>query len=141
MREKFIRFMQGRYGVDEFAKFTIGAAFVVIVITLFTGSASPVGATLNFLGLATIVYTYFRIFSKNIQKRYEENQKFLSATAGIRNRFRKGKKVMEQRKEQGKEYRIYTCPSCGQIVRIPRGNGKKVEIQCPKCHSKFIKRR
>ena len=131
--------MQGRYGVDEFAKFTIGAAFVVIVITLFTGSASPVGATLNFLGLATIVYTYFRIFSKNIQKRYEEN--FLSATAGIRNRFRKGKKVMEQRKEQGKEYRIYTCPSCGQIVRIPRGNGKKVEIQCPKCHSKFIKRR
>ena len=84
--------MQGRYGVDEFAKFTIGAAFVVIVITLFTGSASPVGATLNFLGLATIVYTYFRIFSKNIQKRYEENQKFLSATAGIRNRFRKGKK-------------------------------------------------
>ena len=23
--------MQGRYGVDEFAKFTIGAAFVVIV--------------------------------------------------------------------------------------------------------------
>ena len=133
--------MQGRYGVDEFAKFTIGAAFVVIVITLFTGSASPVGATLNFLGLATIVYTYFRIFSKNIQKRYEENQKFLSATAGIRNRFRKGKKVMEQRKEQGKEYRIYACPSCGQIVRIPRGNGKKVEIQCPKCHSKFIKRR
>ena len=94
--------MQGRYGVDEFAKFTIGAAFVVIVITLFIGSASPVGATLNFLGLATIVYTYFRIFSKNIQKRYEENQKFLSATAGIRNRFRKGKKVMEQRREQGK---------------------------------------
>ena len=29
--------------VDEFAKFTIGAAFVAIVITLFTGSASPVG--------------------------------------------------------------------------------------------------
>ena len=141
MKEKFIKFMQGRYGVDEFAKFTIGAAFVVIVITLFTGSGSPVGASLNFLGLATIVYTYFRIFSRNIQKRYEENQKFLSATAGIRRRFHKEKKVMEQRREQGKEYRIYTCPNCGQIVRIPKGNGKKVEIQCPKCHNKFIKRR
>lgn len=27
MREKFIKFMEGRYGVDAFAKFTMGFAF------------------------------------------------------------------------------------------------------------------
>ena len=142
MRDKFNKFMQGRYGVDDLSRFTMGAALVLIILTMFVNIVNrSVGSVLDFLGIAAIVYAYFRIFSRDIQKRYEENQKFLSATAGIRNRFRKGKKVMEQRKEQGKEYRIYTCPSCGQIVRIPRGNGKKVEIQCPKCHSKFIKRR
>ena len=27
----------------------------------------------------------------------------------------------------------------GQKVRIPRGKGK-IEIECPKCHTKFVKR-
>jgi hypothetical protein len=35
MREKFARFMQGRYGVDEFARFTMGAAVVLIVLSIF----------------------------------------------------------------------------------------------------------
>ena len=32
MREKFIKFMEGRYGVDAFAKFTMGFAFVAIIL-------------------------------------------------------------------------------------------------------------
>ena len=30
-------------------------------------------------------------------------------------------------------------PACGQKIRIPRGRGK-VEIRCPKCSHKFIKK-
>ena len=30
MKDKFYRFMQGRYGVDQFAKFTMGVALVSI---------------------------------------------------------------------------------------------------------------
>ena len=37
------------------------------------------------------------------------------------------------------EAAVYTCPSCGQKIRIPRGKGK-IEIDCPKCHTKFIKK-
>ena len=137
MKEKFMRFMQGRNGVDQFARFTMGVARVAIVLTLFTGTRSGIGAFLDLFGMAAIVYTYFRIFSKNISKRYQENQKYLQMTDKLRARFQKEKRMMSQRKD----YHIYSCPGCGQKIRIPRGGFKKVEIECPKCHTKFIKRR
>lgn len=135
MKDKFYRFMQGRYGVDQFAKFTMGVALVSIVLAIFVNTGSNAGSFLDMLGLVAIVYTYFRIFSRNISKRAQENQKYLSATAKLRQRLNKEKNMMKQRKD----YHIYTCPSCGQKVRIPRGKGK-IEISCPKCHSKFVKR-
>ena len=137
MKEKFMRFMQGRNGVDQFARFTMGVALAAIVLTLFTGTRSGIGAFLDLFGMAAIVYTYFRIFSKNISKRYQENQKYLKMTDKLRARFQKEKRMMSQRKD----YHIYSCPGCGQKIRIPRGGFKKVEIECPKCHTKFIKRR
>ena len=135
MKDKFYRFMQGRYGVDQFAKFTMGVALVSIVLAIFVNTGSSAGSLLDMLGLVAIVYTYFRIFSRNISKRAQENQKYLSATAKLRQRLNKEKNMMKQRKD----YHIYTCPSCRQKVRIPRGKGK-IEISCPKCHSKFVKR-
>ena len=137
MKEKFMRFMQGRNGVDQFARFTMGVALAAIVLTLFTGTRSGIGAFLDLFGMAAIVYTYFWIFSKNISKRYQENQKYLQMTDKLRARFQKEKRMMSQRKD----YHIYSCPGCGQKIRIPRGGFKKVEIECPKCHTKFIKRR
>ena len=129
--------MQGRNGVDQFARFTMGVALAAIVLTLFTGTRSGIGAFLDLFGMAAIVYTYFRIFSKNISKRYQENQKYLQMRDKLRARFQKEKRMMSQRKD----YHIYSCPGCGQKIRIPRGGFKKVEIECPKCHTKFIKRR
>ena len=127
--------MQGRNGVDQFARFTMGVALAAIVLTLFTGTRSGIGAFLDLFGMAAIVYTYFRIFSKNISKRYQENQKYLQMTDKLRARFQKEKRMMSQRKD----YHIYSCPGCGQKIRIPRGGFKKVEIECPKCHTKFYK--
>ena len=129
--------MQGRNGVDQFSRFTMGVALVAIVLTLFTVTRSGIGTFLDLFGMAAIVYTYFRIFSKNISKRYQENQKYLQYSAKFRVRVDKEKQILRQRKD----YHIYTCPGCGQKIRIPRGSFKKVEIECPKCHTKFIKRR
>lgn len=135
MREKFIKFMQGRNGVDDFARFTMGVAFVSIVLAIFAGNGSMLGSLLDTIGLLAIVYTYYRILSKDIQRRYEENQKYLGMTSKIRMRFQKEKNLMQQRKT----YHIYNCPGCGQKIRIPRGKGK-IEIDCPKCHTKFVKK-
>ena len=136
MRDKFYKFMQGRYGVDELSRFTMGVALALIILTMFVNIVNrSVGSVLDFLGIAAIVYAYFRIFSRNIQQRYAENQKYLQMTSKLRLRFNKEKNLMKQRKT----HHIYACPGCGQKIRIPRGKGK-IEIECPKCHTKFVKR-
>ena len=136
MRDKFNKFMQGRYGVDDFSRFTMGAALVLIILAMFANIFSrTAGSTLDILGVAAIVYAYIRIFSRNIQQRYAENQKYLQMTSKLRLRFNKEKNLMKQRKT----HHIYACPGCGQKIRIPRGKGK-IEIECPKCHTKFVKR-
>ena len=135
MREKFSRFMQGRNGVDDLARCSMLTALVTIILSVFAGNGTFLGSLLDTIGLLGIVYAYFRILSKNIRKRYEENQKYLQMTEKIRMRFQREKNLMQQRKT----HHIYTCPSCGQKIRIPKGKGK-IEIDCPKCHTKFIKR-
>ena len=136
MRDKFNKFMQGRYGVDELSRFTMGAALVLIILTMFiTMFNRNLGSIFDFLGIAAIVYAYFRIFSRNIQKRYAENQAYLAKSYKIRCFFAKQKDLFRQRKQ----YHIYKCPGCSQKIRIPRGKGK-IEICCPKCGTKFIKK-
>ena len=105
MREKFIKFMEGRYGVDAFARFTMGVAFVMIILSMFI--RNRVGAAFDTIGLLAILYTYYRMLSRDIQKRYAENQKYLSITSGIRQKFNREKNIMQQRKE----YHIYSCPA------------------------------
>lgn len=135
MKEKFMKFMEGRYGVDQFARFTLGLALVTIVLSAFFRSGSGIGAVLDTIGLLALVYTYFRMFSRDISKRSAENQKYLTTVEKLKRRFKSEKNLMKQRKD----YHIYSCPNCGQKIRMPRGKGK-VEISCPKCHNKFIKK-
>lgn len=125
MRDKFNKFMQGRYGVDDLSRFTMGVALVLIILAMFANIFSrTVGSTLDILGVAAIVYAYIRIFSRNIQQRYAENQKFLQMTSKFCFRFNKEKDMMKQRKT----HHIYSCPGCGQKIRIPKGKGK-IEIE------------
>ena len=90
MRDKFNKFMQGRYGVDELSRFTMGAALVLIILTMFiTMFNRNLGSIFDFLGIAAIVYAYFRIFSRNIKQRYEENHKYIQMTSKYRLRLNK----------------------------------------------------
>ena len=134
MKEKFLRFMQGRYGVDQFSKaLLIGGLIVVLLSSFFAGGR--VGSLFYLLGWVLIIYCYFRIFSKNVSKRYAENQKYLAKTYKIRTYIQQQKNSLAQRKV----YHIYKCPSCKQKIRIPRGKGK-IEVRCPKCGTTFIKK-
>lgn len=130
MREKFLRFMQGRYGADQLYRVMLIGGAVLVILSNFIFEAFFL-----LLGWILVVLAFVRAFSKDYSRRYAENQKFLELTGKIRKVFGKQKYVMEQRKD----YHIYTCPQCRQKIRMPRGKGK-VEISCPKCHTKFIKK-
>ena len=133
MKERFRRFMQGRYGFDEFARFTLGAALVALILSMFI--RGWLGSLLNTAALLLLVYTYYRALSRDFSRRYAENQRYLEKSGEIRRRFDREKNIMKQRKD----YHIYSCPGCSQKIRIPRGKGQ-IEITCPKCGYKFVKR-
>ena len=134
MKEKLIRFMQGRYGIDQLSKFLLITGLAVVLLSAFFGEIE-VSMLLYIFGWGVVIYCYFRIFSRNVQKRYAENQAYLMKTYKIRNWFQNQKNIWQQRKV----YHIYTCPSCKQKIRIPKGKGK-IEVRCPKCGTTFIKK-
>lgn len=122
--------MQGRYGADQMGQMLSAVSMVFLIISLFSRNQAWF-----LLAVIGIVYNYFRMFSKNISKRYAENQKYLTMTAGIRRKLASWKAQLAQRKI----YHIYRCPGCKQKIRVPRGRGK-IEIRCPKCNTRFVKK-
>lgn len=133
LKEKLYRFMQGRYGSDELNKAMLIAMVVCAVLTWFTGGI--VDTILSIAMWAFLIYSYVRMFSRNHSKRWAENQKYLSFKNSILGRINREKNYANQRKT----HRIYSCPGCKQKIRVPKGKGK-IEISCPKCRTKFIKK-
>lgn len=130
MREKLYRFMQGRYGVDALSKFMMVVAIVFMVINMVTKWNGA-----NALVTIMLVLVYFRMLSRNIPKRYAENQKYLQVSSGVRAWWYRVKRDLAQRKT----HRIFYCPNCKQKVRVPKGKGR-IEIRCPKCYTTFVKK-
>lgn len=130
MKEKMIRFMQGRYGADQFSKFLLVIAMIFTILSLFIGKYFFYA-----LAIGLLLYSYMRMFSKNYEKRYKENQCYLKYANMLSALWRHKKTKIEQ----SMHYHIYKCPKCKQKIRIPRGKGK-IAITCPKCHKEFQKR-
>ena len=130
MKDKFQRFMTGRYGVDELGKYSLYLTIALLVIDLFVRSRFFNGIT-----FIIVLLLYFRMFSKNYAQRRKENEIFLKYKNQAVRFFNKEKRMAQDRVK----FHIYTCPSCGQKIRIPRGKGK-IAITCPKCKTEFIKK-
>lgn len=122
--------MQGRYGQDQFSKFLLYFSLVFLFLTLVFRQQ-----LFSVFFWICMFYTYFRMFSKNHQARYAENQKYLQITAKLRYWFAQQKNLVKERKY----HHIYVCPKCKQKIRIPKGKGK-IMVRCPKCHHEFQKR-
>ena len=93
------------------------------------------GMLLGWLGWAALIYSYYRIFSRNIPKRAAENRWFLAQRYAVQQRFASARTRFAQRKV----YRYFRCPRCRQQLRVPRGRGR-ISITCPKCGTSFIKK-
>ena len=76
MKERIMRFMQGRYGVDTFCRFLLVAGLIVVFLSAFLGS-SVVGMIFYLLGWVMIIYCYFRMFSRNVSNVMRRIRHFL----------------------------------------------------------------
>lgn len=130
MKDKLRRFMSGRYGTDQLGRFTMGVGVVALILHMFTKLT-----IFYILTIFCLLAYYFRAFSRNISKRYNENLQFIR----IRSRYLGHFQMLRLQASQSKDFRFYKCPSCKQTVRVPRGRGK-IAITCPKCRTEFIRK-
>lgn len=125
----FRNFFEGRNGVDQLNLFLLGTAVILMLLSTLTGLQ-----IFSWISLGLIIYSYFRLMSRNLAARSAENQKYLDITDRILGVFRSGTRHAADR-----THRYFKCPGCGQTVRVPRGKGN-IEIRCPKCGTTFIRR-
>lgn len=134
MKEKLIRFMHGRYGVDELSQFLMVIALLGVLVSRIARIA-----LLAPLSWIIILIVYMRILSKNFTRCYQQNKKYLTIRNKVKNFFVIRKNKIRHKVNRWMGYHVFKCPSCKQKIKVPRGKGK-VEIRCQKCNTKFIKR-
>lgn len=130
MFNRIRQFMYGRYGNDKLNMALIIVWMAIALLNLFLRSWIYYPISLLFIFLM-----FYRMLSKNIERRYQENQKFERLLNPI-----KGKLHLQILKiKQFKTHRFFKCPACKATIRIPKRTGK-VTVRCTKCGHEFQKR-
>lgn len=132
-REKMAQFMVGRYGADQLGQFISILALILIFINIFVkGIAAQV---IHYFVLLLLVFSIYRMLSKNTAARYKENVAYLK----VKNRLVSYFTGFRRRIRERKTHRFYKCSACKTTVRVPKGKGK-IRITCPKCGNTFIRK-
>lgn len=127
MKQWLQKMLYGRYGVDQFSTFLIIIFVMIAFLNLWLRLPQ-----MWIVYIPLLVYSYYRIFSRNIYKRRAENQAFMKLYAPLRNWLKDKKERFRDRKT----HKYFKCPHCSQRLRVPKGKGDIV-ITCSKCHTKF----
>ena len=121
-------FMGGRNGFDNLSRILLFVALGVFILTaLFRIWALAV------LGGILIAIALFRVCSKNLSRRYAENQTYMQLTGNARGYVHR----FYLRRKDKKTHKIFRCPNCSQKIRVPRGKGD-IKIKCPSCRIEFV---
>ncbi len=133
MKDKLTQFMAGRYGIDPLYRFLLLSGVICLLLSTMLGDSVPLlGSLFSLASWVLLVVAVFRVFSRNIEKRYLENLHYLEWLGSRR-------QAMHMRREkfrQRKEYKFFVCPTCKTNLRVPKGKGK-VNITCSKCGTRF----
>ncbi len=124
------RMMVGRYGSDQ-----LNSALLVVSLVLLLLQWLTRWRWMSILVLVLLALCYFRLFSRNIQARYAENQRFLQWWRPVRQKLQNARLRFADRKT----HRYYKCPQCKKRLRVPRGRGK-INITCPQCGTQFVRK-
>ena len=127
MRDGLRRFMTGRRGTDELSLALLISGLVLSVLSSVTGLG-----ILYLFGLAAYILSIWRMFSRNLEKRYAENAKFVSWWGGASGAIRQ----FVNRLKNMRQYKYFKCPECHSRLRLPRKVGE-VTVTCGKCKHTF----
>ena len=109
MKEKIRQFMIGRYGTDGLNQFLNIASLVLVLAYILT--RLPL---LLYVGVVLLGFCYYRMFSRNISKRTEENYQYYALKDRIRSKFSSLRDQWNNRKL----YHYYRCPQCLSLIHI-----------------------
>ena len=127
-KNKLIKFMQGRYGVDELYKFLFILYITSFIINIFLNSL-----ILEIIGLIIVLFAFYRVFSKNIYKRSKENKEYLKLKKQIIKPF---KNIKRNIKDKDNIYK--KCPKCKTTLKLPIPYKRGIKhTTCPKCKNKL----
>lgn len=126
-RAWFARVMQGRYGPDQLYRGLTVVFFVLVFLNLFVP-----GHLFYFLSMAVLAVSMFRVFSRNIQARAAENQRYNAWLTKTRKTLLQWRNRMRERDT----HRYRPCPSCKTTLRLKKQVGT-MHVRCPKCGTAF----
>ena len=121
------RAMEGRNGSDELSFALLILALALTLVSTFTGSA-----LLNLLSLVAYILCIYRMFSRKIDRRQTENQRYVL----FRQKAVTACKQGWVRLKNIRRYKYFRCPECKSLLRLPRKVGE-VTVTCGKCHHAF----
>lgn len=135
---------QGRYGNDQLnqALSIVGAVF--LFLSVIVRSPAALSTAFMLVSLALFVLVLLRAFSRDFQRRANENARFNAWWNRVRawwNGLRSGaQRARTARKNptfaERRKFKYFSCPQCGQRLRVPRGKGK-LRVTCTRCGNKF----
>lgn len=130
LRNKIAYFMQGRYGVDELFK-----PMVIACVVLWVAARIFWFVWLGLLGDFIFLLAILRCCSKNFDARKRERAMYFRFKSNMTEFWKRTKK----RREEGKTHKFFKCKVCRTTMRVPKGKGK-IQITCPRCGTKTIKK-
>ncbi len=121
---KIYSFMQGRYGIDDIYKDGLILYLVLVILDIFFDSK-----ILYVLQMTSILTLLYRAFSKQINKRKCENDKYLKFKRKML------KPIKDIKKYKKDDYHIYKkCHYCDTILKLPIPNKRGIKhSKCPTC--------
>ncbi len=127
IKNKLIRFMTGRYGIDQLYYLGLFMGLGAMIINLKVDSL-----VLTIFSDGLILLVLLRSFSRNISRRRSENEMFLK----IWNPVKKATRILVRRIKGIGMYRYRKCPHCKKTLQLPIKRGKHT-VKCPTCQEKF----
>lgn len=125
---KIREFMAGRNGPDKLSYGLLVVYCACAAVKIFLRNSYWGYIVVTVLQYALLGYIIFRIMSRNLQKRYNENFRFEQLVAGWKPYF----EHLKLRITFFKTHRFRTCRHCGEFLRLKKSRGTR-EVTCPKC--------